>query len=604
MRTADLRALTALLTLEEACALAQDSTEEQAAAIMRAWYAPRERLAEWLCAVLPPRWIRLGFHAQARARLLARLSSIPPAYPIRPGVNVAFEGYRGCGKTAIGRWWLLHSLVYGHELEATLLDRTPREGHQHSEALHHPSILLEHRARPKADDVAAYASTPMGRLYPGLEWSGSVESWQLHVPPLLGATDDGADPRVVLRGVAGSGAIRGQSSTERPTVVIANDLETIDSARSPLKRATLWNKLETEVMGLGPNDTGLAVVMFGNALLDDDAMDRARANGWTYDRIGIWSGPPPEDRGLVRDLHALFDSFPKGDERAREEAVREAAAPHANALAALTPPTDPALSQLDVLLKWWALGDRSARRVLACDRISKDERTFDLEKVRTHLCRIEAGALIRGDGSRVPLAALDLVIWLDPRTSKNADGNDFAAVVAVAKDPEGRLFTVDADLQRVSGVQQRARVWAMLDACLSRGFLISRVRIGYETNNGSEQAHEEPFATEVTDRRKQGLAALVPEGHRTPSVQAKLDRIETMEAPLHSGRWQIAAHLVDAELWHQLAGCPHAQHDDGPDAMERAGWMHGNAVKRDDFYGRERVEAPSSSPILMPRGFR
>lgn len=604
MRTADLRSLTALLTLEEACALAQQSTEEQAAAIMRAWYAPRERFGEWLCAVLKRHWIRLGFHAQARAQLLRRLSAIPPAYPTRPAVNIAYEAYRSCGKTAIGRWYVLHSALYGHETGATLLDRNPNEGRQHSEALQLPHLLLEHRAKPKTDDVAAYASTPMGRMYPKLDYSGSTVDWTIHVPPLLGATDDGADFRIVLRGLAGQGAIKGQSAENRPSIAILNDVETVDSARSPLKRNTLWDKIETEVKGLGPPDTGLAIIMFGNAIIDDDAMDRARANGWTYDRIGIWSGPPPEERGLVRDLHALFDSFPKGDERAREEAVRQAAQPHAAALAALTPPTDPALSQLDVLLKWWALGDRSARRVLACDRISKDERTFDLEKVRQHLCRIEAGALIRGDGSRVPLSALDLVIWLDPRTSKNADGNDFAAVVAVAKDQDGRLFTVDADLQRVSGVQQRARVWAMLDACLSRGFLVTRTRIGYETNNGSEQAHEEPFAAEVTDRRKQGLAALVPEGHWTPSVQAKLDRIETMEAPLHSGRWQIAAHLVDSELWHQLKGCPHATHDDGPDAMERAGWMHGSAVKRDDFYGRGRIEAPSSSPILMPRGFR
>ena len=49
-----------------------------------------------------------------------------------------------------------------------------------------------------------------------------------------------------------------------------------------------------------------------------------------------------------------------------------------------------------------------------------------------------------------------------------------------------------------------------------------------------------------------------------------------MEAPLHTGRWQIAAHLVDSDLWAQILACPHGQHDDGPDAMERAGWSLAN----------------------------
>ena len=579
--TASLQGLVASLSLDDVQRLAYDATAEEAAALLRAWFAPRARFPAWLASVLPPRWIRLGFAAQARAQLLRRLMAIPSAYPRRPAANLAFEGYRGCGKTAIGRWWLLHSLIYGHELEATLLDRTPREGHQHSEALHDPALLLEHRIRPRGDEVSDFAATPMGRLYPGICWSGSVESWQVHVPRLLGLDDDGADRRVVLRGVAGSGAIRGQSATERPTVAIANDLETIDSARSPLKREALWRKIETEIMGLGPTDTGLAVLMFGNALLDDDCMDRARASGWTYDRIGIWSGAPPEDRGLVRGLRELFDAQPKGDEARREETVRAAAAPHLLALAALTPPTDPSLSTLDVLLRWWALGDRAARRVLACDRISRDERTFNLARVQT--CRVEIGALVRADGSRAPTADLDLSIWLDPRTSKSSASNDFAAVVAVAKDAQGRRYTIDADLQRLSGVQQRAMVWSMLDACLARGFSPSRTQIGYETNNGSEQAHAEPFDTEIAARRRAGLVAIAPRGHWTPSTQGKLDRIETMEADLHAGRWQVSAHLVESELWDQLRGCPHHAHDDGPDAMERAGHHLATGTNAEDF---------------------
>jgi hypothetical protein len=87
------------------------------------------------------------------------------------------------------------------------------------------------------------------------------------------------------------------------------------------------------------------------------------------------------------------------------------------------------------------------------------------------------------------------------------------------------------------------------------------------------------------------------------NASAKLDRIETMEDALHSGRWQIAAHLVKSELWQQLQLVPHGTHDDGPDAMERAGSMLASSVDRAAFYGRDAPSTPSAG-AGMPRGWR
>jgi hypothetical protein len=69
------------------------------------------------------------------------------------------------------------------------------------------------------------------------------------------------------------------------------------------------------------------------------------------------------------------------------------------------------------------------------------------------------------------------------------------------------------------------------------------------------------------------------------------------------GRWQIAAHLVKSELWQQLQLVPHGTHDDGPDAMERAGSMLASSVDRAAFYGRDAPSTPSAG-AGMPRGWR
>ena len=557
MTSANLQRLAAPWSLLDLQRARDGATAPERAALLRAWLATHRR--EWAHGCFPSE-TRYGFDALPRATLLRRLTSIPRAVPGRSPWRYAAEMYRGCGKTAGMRLiGVLGRGLHGDELGALLVNRNADMASPHSRAI--MGLVPERRARQ-----TVRPDTPFARLYPGVCWTGSVEAWTLHVPHLPGLNDGPSDFPVFTRGIGGD--LRGfLNSFTRPTLAIFDDVETADSARSPTERESVWRAITEEAAGIAPEDIGLASVMLCNALTLDDASQRAEADpGWLHDRVGIWTHPP-EETGLVRELEALWHAT-AGPPEARDAAVF--AHPRAAEVESLTTMADPQRSVLWALCLRWSEGRKPFARMRECLRTSHGERTFDLDKV----ARCTLGRVVtRADGGTVPLASLDLVIWLDPRFSKHEKRNDYAAIVCVARDPQQRLYTLDADLARDRGSATRRRLWSMLDRLLAHGADPRRIRVAYESNAGSEGTYEEPFDEDVSERRRSALFAPVPEARNTPSTSIKLDRIETMEDALHAGRWQIAAHLIGSELWQQLLLVPHGTHDDGPDAMERAGNM-------------------------------
>ena len=559
MRAADLQTLVAPLTLDAVRRI--DATAAERAALARAWFATHREeliLASW------PQQTRWGNAATARRTIARDLASVPRAAPGRPSYRYAWEMYRGCGKTALIRLSLLTMGITAWEAGAVLVGRNGDKANEHSTAMR--SLLPERRASGIRD--ADYLRTPLGRLFPGVCWVGSTESWQLHVPHLPGLNDEPTVFRVWTRGIGGD--LRGfLGGFDRPTALLFDDVETAASARSPPERESVWRAMTEEAAGATPEDIGPLLMMACNALAPDDAGERAeRDPGWRHRRVAIWSHPPPETP-LVRELEQLYRSTggPDGAPEAKIAAVQ--AHPHALEVEALTTMDDPRRTVLSALCLRWSEGVRPFARNRECKRTSHGERTFDAEKFT--IFRLGRDIRRLDDRPAPALVTLDVVVWLDPRFTKNATKNDFAAIVAVGRSPDGTRWTLDADLARDRGSASRARVWAMADRLLALGVDPRRLRIGYETNGGSEGTYEETFDEDIVARRKAGLFATTPIG--VHSSGAKLDRIETMEDPLHTGGWLIAEHLIGSELWGQLLAVPHGSHDDGPDAMERAGHL-------------------------------
>ena len=553
MNARALQAAVAPWTYDEVQRARRDLHPDDSAALLRAWFATHREELILACFPDETRW---GNRARSRAVLQRRFREVPPAEPGRIEYRICEEMYRGCAKTASARFEVLTRLIYGMEYGALFVNHTAPMATPHSDAIQ--AFIPRKNARSPS------GSAPLLTLFPGLCYSGSVTDWVLHVPHLPGLNDRPHDAPVFAGGISGN--LRGfLSGFTRPTMLVLDDIETADSARSPSERESVWRAVTEEAAGIAPQDVGLFTLMLCNALAVDDAGQRAEQSpGWIHDRVAVWHRPPDES-GLVRELEALWHATPGSPEQ-RNAAVE--AHPRAAEVETLATMDDPDRSVLWALCLRWSEGRRAFARNRECLRTSHGERTFDPDRIL--LCEL-GREVVRADGSRVPLSALTISIWLDPRFSKNEKKNDFAAVVAVGKDAGGMLFTLDADLKRDRGTASRARVWSMLDRLISLGADPRKVKLGYETNGGSEGTYEETFDADIEQRRRAGLFA--PPISGAWSDGAKLDRIETMEDPMHAGRWQVAKHLVGSECWTQLLSVPHGQHDDGPDAIERAGKM-------------------------------
>ena len=557
MTSANLQRLVAPWTLAELQANCAKLGPPDRAALRRAWFATHRE--EWLLGCFPEQ-TAYGFDARPRRQLLQRFQAIPAYRDRRAPHRYCAEFYRGCGKTALLRLELLIGrFLHDEETSAVVVNQNKDFANEHTGSL--MELIPERRARPKGAPDSWFAS-----LYPGVEWTGSVEILTIHVPYLPGLNDAPSDHVIYTRGI--SSGLKGFLSRGmvRPSALYLDDIQTADTARSPKENNRVWRTMTQEAAGISAERTPISIVKLCNALFLDDASSRAEADpGWIHDRIGVWEHPP-EETPLVRELEALWHSTDGSPER-KNAAVF--AHPRAAEIEALTVMADPYRSVLWGLCERWGMGRAPFARIMECQRTTSGERTFNLTGAQL-LCTL-GPSVIRADNTLVQMADLDISIWLDPRFSKHATKNDFAAVVAVGKDAQGRRYTLDATVERDRGSASRKRVWTMLDKLLALGADPRRLRIDYETNGGAEGTYEETFDEDVVARRREGLFCPPITGHN--STGSKLDRIETMEDPLHAGRWQIARHLVGTELWQQLLLVPHGTHDDGPDAMERAGNM-------------------------------
>lgn len=540
---------------------------DEAATLLRAWFASHREELILACFPEETRW---GNRAGSRAVLQRRFREVAPAAPGRVEHRVCEEMYRGCAKTASARFEALVRLIYHLEHGALFVNHTAPMATPHSEAL---QAFI-----PRANARSPTGNALLLSLFPGLTYTGSVTDWTMHIPHLPGLNDRAHDAPVFAGGISGN--LRGfLSGFVRPTMLILDDVETADSARSPSERESVRRAITEEAAGIAPQDIGLYSLMLCNALALEDAGAFAESDpGWIHDRVAIWQRAP-EETSLVRELEALWHAT-AGPPAAKNAAV--AAHPCAAEIETLAVMDDPDRTVLSALCLRWSEGRRPFARNRECLRTSHGERTFEAQRIL--LCDLGA-EVIRADGSKVALSALHLSIFLDPRFSKNEKKNDYAAIVAVAKDGKGVKYTLDGDAQRDRGTATRMRMWAMLDRLLALGADPRKIKMAYETNSGAEGTYEEPFDADIAERRRVGKFAPTVTGRYSPSTRIKLDEIEAMEDPLHSGQWQIARHLVDTIGWHQLLAVPHGQHDDWPDAMKHAGDGLDSGVNYDEWFG-------------------
>jgi predicted phage terminase large subunit-like protein len=370
--------------------------------------------------------------------------------------------------------------------------------------------------------------------------------------------------------MAGSfgGTVRGVKHDGcRPTLIVIDDGEHPERVRSPEQRAKTWDFLTKDILKAGRRGTHVEVA--GTVLHGDSMLARLLvAPGWAAHKFrameswpvhmkrweecrGIWA--KLENPRRVEDAYAFYLTHrTEMDEGARFIWTMDA----------------PTLWDLMVLL--WSDGIASFYSEKQNEPRDPERTVFNVDAFRR--CTFDGIAIHAHGGRRVPLSDCELATWLDPSLGKET--SDFPALATVARERKtGYRFVLLCTLDKGPPSEQRRRVW-------SRFEMFARGKWGTD-ETGLGALFGEGFEREREERKRGGVVWNLPmRGYNLDSD--KLVRIARLEPDASNGWVQFANDLPPAVL-EQFRDFPTGANDDGPDAIERADWLLGDALPTVSF---------------------
>ena len=525
--------------------------------LRRAWLLHRPW---WWLVETQPKVYRHGFPDGPKLELARAFASTPPSADYRTPAAILVEMGRGLGKTKIARGMALHRLIEG--LEAGLAfagSRLDDATDATKEILALGIPPLRGNERPSDPTVQAWLSSEMGALYPSLRIEGSVTSLILHFE----------GRRLPIWTIAPGASTRGRVLGDvRPSLVIADDLVTLEAATSEQQAARIVEWVADDARGLGGTYSPASVWWLGNAIAAGDSLDlAARSARWHVVRGTVWSphAPPasPEKRQLLAELLAVPPQDPIPLD------LRERWGPVLSMILAGAAPTDPDIEPMALLRQEALTGERAFARAYMCERLASGEALWPMD--RATLVDLDRGHVIEPEG-RTSLAGARGAVWLDPRGSQEGERGDFAGAAAVVRMSSGRRIVVYVAGERCRKAEQRAIYWRGVDALLALG--VSNITGGYETNNGAGLAFDDDWRTDAQERRARGLPAPVPTGTASRSGKYGAERLDRVTDHIADGRLRFARSLYMSPSWIRMSRMPH-DHDDDGDAVERADHLLG-----------------------------
>lgn len=388
-----------------------------------------------------------------------------------------------------------------------------------------------------------------GALYGPFKVTGGVTEWSVTLP-------NGSVLGVVARTPGGN--VRGYFHPEngvRPTLVLLDDSEDKDDVKNPRLRADWWTWLSDDVMKLGARGSITDVRLVGTILHVDSGLARlVKTPGWNgkvFKAIISW----PERMDLWERCGVIWRDLTLGKHReAAAEAFYEAnRAEMDRGVVVLDPDLEPIYNLFKQI---WTDGLRSFLREKQNDPTDASAQLFLTEKF--HRFQIRGSEIVRADGRRVKLAELHKSAFWDPSTGL-IDG-DFACIVVIGRDRWGYKYVLDAWLAQLKVTEQLAAAWRLGERW--------GLAVMHFESNGFQALVAETFARQQEERRKDGkFWQLAMVGHT--STENKQGRISALEPDTAAGWLQFAEYLP-AEYLAQFAAFPGGDHDDAPDATQRA----------------------------------
>lgn len=392
-----------------------------------------------------------------------------------------------------------------------------------------------------------------------------------------------------------TGAVRGALlDGHRPSLTIADDLDDAEHALNEEWRNKTWDWFNSDLMRLGKLD-GTTNVLVVDTMKHRDGLSSRLKNtaGWktleyrAIDNPANLYHPDLAVEARWKEWEKLYTDM------TLEDADREAQADafyqehKSDMISGVIESWAEQITYLDVRKEVCTTGYYPTMRELQNIAVPTEASTFDMENAVRFT--INERGFLRSDGRQVVWRDLaGFTAFLDDAGGKDAEERSFAAVVVVAwqRMAGGREFAklnpaslaglhgyvMDAWLERVPPASQISKLLDMYDKALATLAPCQPQAVLSIEERGREAAqyiksHLNQIFKDECDRRNYGDHAPFIKWH-TPRTD-KQYRISAIEPAIKRG-WLAFHNRLDREFEAQMAQFPHAEHDDGPDALEGA----------------------------------
>lgn len=470
----------------------------------------------------------------------------------RAGVNTfrATAAPRGIAKTTLAKGDIVHDIVYGLEDYTVVISAEKGLARK----------ITGHLLRIFKTKVG-----PLVELYGPFEVTGGVDEFRITTQG-----DEGSRTVGVLARSFGTQVRGANEDAVRPTRILIDDGERPDRVRNPDNRRQHQEFLDEDIIRAGPLEGGLIVDLNGTVLHPDSVLANALKNpawdGQLWKACEVW----PARLDLWAKCGAIWGDLALGSVAQRRRFALEFYAANRDEMDRGARMLDPiALPLFRFFEAIWSQGMSSVLKELQNEPRAPGSTFFDSSKFSR--CKIDGKMLVTAEGRRVRLDELRVSLRLDPIPGEElgsfgsgggAGGGDYAAVVALARDPFGYGFVIDAKIERMRDSQQLAAMWAMAEKWkATRGTIEAN---GFQRLFGREFRRQQALRRDA-DPQQYWQIAVEDDTSTTP----KPDRIASLEGPITAGWLQFADYLPP-ELLRQFDEFPNGDHDDGPDGVEGA----------------------------------
>lgn len=453
--------------------------------------------------------------------------------PLRRGRRDVIAAPRGHAKTTFKVLFkALHAILYGYEPFILIVGHSAQEAQGKVQ-----NILDELQSNQRLIDV-------FGELAPPLKHSSRKGF----------VTRNGIRVMAKSKGQQVRGLLHGQ---HRPSLILCDDIESLDGTLTPEQRAKTRDWFYKDVMKCGQVDGSTNITVIGTCLHPESLLSELlQSPGWSsrkYQAVISFA----ENESLWEKWKTIYTdlSNPSRNEEAAEfyTAHKEAMLKGARVL---WPDGETYLQLMKMRIDE---GQASFYSEKQNDPFDPERQLFDMKRAKRF--RIEEDGVFWLDGSSKKVVWADferIVAFHDPALGKKPGQHsepDFAAIVVVGKDFDGYLYTLDCYMEKTAPAVQIEKALSLHGKW--------DFDVLYLEENHFQQLMKPLYTQAIEDKGLSDLRVVGVHQH-----QNKYQRISTLEPDISNG-YLLFAESIHPRLIDQLTLFP-TSYDDGPDALHGA----------------------------------